>query len=374
MRLLVLCTLLLAALPLLARAQHGGRAGDGQAAAPPPLPDDAYRVYAADGTPATLDDVVAAMDTAAVVLVGERHDDPTAHAVQDRLLRRAFARYAAADSAARAPRPLALSMEMFERDVQAVVDEYLAGLISERHFTTDARAWSNYGDYRPLVAFAKAHGVPVLAANAPRRYVNRVGRMGRAGLDGLPMHARSWLPPQPYPGPTEAYRAKWNDLMMASMPAGPHGSSSDAGEAQAPPDAGRDEDGEETPDEGETPDADAASPHGGGMTMGTMLQAQALWDATMAYTIAEHLLRAPDALVIHLTGGFHMTRDTGTPDALRHYRPSLAQLTVATEPVADVTAFDADAHTGLGDFVILTAADRLPPRQGPMMGGEAESR
>jgi hypothetical protein len=164
--------------------------------------------------------------------------------------------------------------------------------------------------------------------------------------------------------------------MMPSMPASPHG-----GGADEEPDAGRDaaddeamgdEAMEDDETDADTPDADAR-PHGGVMTMDTMLQAQALWDATMAYTLAEHLLRAPDALVLHLTGGFHMTRDTGTPDALRHYRPSLAQLTVATEPVADVTAFDADAHAGLGDFVILTDAARLPPRQGPMMGGE-ESR
>lgn len=42
------------------------------------------------------------------------------------------------------------------------------------HMTTDGlgnngRAWQNYGDYRPLVEYAKAARIPVIAANAPRR-------------------------------------------------------------------------------------------------------------------------------------------------------------------------------------------------------------
>jgi len=33
----------------------------------------------------------------------------------------------------------------------------------------NGRAWQNYGDYRPLVEYAKAARIPVIAANAPRR-------------------------------------------------------------------------------------------------------------------------------------------------------------------------------------------------------------
>ena len=41
----------------------------------------------------------------------------------------------------------------------------------------DARPWANYEtDYAPLVHFAKDVGMPVIAANAPRRYVGAVGR------------------------------------------------------------------------------------------------------------------------------------------------------------------------------------------------------
>jgi hypothetical protein len=216
------------------------------------------------------------------------------------------------------------------------------------------------------VEAAKEAEAPVLAANAPRRYVNRVAREGAEALADLPPHAAPWLPPLPYPGPTDAYRAKWADLMRASMPPGhgegdadnPHADAddADADDADAPADT--------------TTSAEAASPHGGSaapaMSMEGMLQAQSLWDATMAYTMADYLMRAPNALVVYLTGSFHMTGGTGTPEALRHYRPGVRTLTVAMQPASDVNAFDADEHAGLGDFVVLTDFERLPRQN--MMG------
>ena len=306
----------------------------------------AYAVYTADGTPATLDDVVAAMDTVDVVFLGEQHDDPTAHALQDSLVRRTLARFS--DTTA-TPRPVALSLEMFSRDAQPVVDEYLGGWITERHFRQAARAWFNYTDYRPLVEAAKAAGRPVLAANAPRRYVNRVARAGAASLADLPASAHQWLPPLPYPMPSAAYHAKWMDLMREAMPPG-HGTSADTSHAAS------------------DSTAHSTMPHEDGHGAGThdtippMLQTQGLWDATMGYTLAEHLMHTSDALVLHVTGAFHITRGTGTPETLRHYRPSARMLTVVLKPTDDVSAFDTDAHAGLGDFVILTDESRIPQR------------
>ena len=90
---------------------------------------------------------------------------------------------AGAGEEAGARRSVALSLEMFERDVQHILDEYLQDLITESQFKSSARPWEHYdADYRAMVEMAKAVGVPVLAANAPRRYVNRVSRLGPAGL------------------------------------------------------------------------------------------------------------------------------------------------------------------------------------------------
>src|SRR5437879_6561605 len=101
------------------------------------LTDTMYRVYDGQGNPATLDAIVKAMAGNEALFLGEQHDDPVAHAIEAELFRRAVSTYSPG-------RKVALSMEMFERDVQIVVDEYLAGLISEQHFLLSSRPWPNY--------------------------------------------------------------------------------------------------------------------------------------------------------------------------------------------------------------------------------------
>lgn len=323
-----------------------------------PSDTPAFQVYTESGEPASLADVVAASDTVSVVFVGEVHSDPGAHALQDTLFAALAARHAAADSAAPS-RPLALSLEMLERDVQPVVDEYLSGRISERHFVTASRMWDRYRlAYRPLVQRAKERGFPILAANAPRRYVSRVASAGRESLDSLSAWAKQWIAPLPYPGPSGAYRAKWTERMREAMPPGhggsPHGASSNGPSTDTTASVPNDT------TQAQPHASPHGSPHGAALRvrmqarMQSMLQAQALWDATMAYTIAEHLLRRPEALVLHVTGSFHVSEGTGTPEALRHYRPDARMLTVVVEPTADPTQFDEVEHGGLGDFVVLT--------------------
>ena len=56
---------------------------------------------------------------------------------------------------------------------------------SVRGLSQAARPWPNYKtDYAPLIAFCKAQKIPVLASNAPRRYVNIVSRKGQEALLG----------------------------------------------------------------------------------------------------------------------------------------------------------------------------------------------
>ncbi|PEN08813.1 hypothetical protein CRI93_03405 [Longimonas halophila] len=323
--------LVFAALLLLSATGLGGyeaAATSRSAFAASTVADTTYQVYTADGERAALSDIVSSLDTVDVVLLGEVHGHAPIHALQDTLWQRALA----------TDRPAALSLEMFERDVQPVLNEYLSGYISQDHFLRASRPWSTYErDYHSLVDTARAHNAPVLAANAPRRYVNRVADRGRAVLDDLPPHADRWLAPRPYPEPSQAYRSRF----MAQMSGGMHGSNhapADTTDADTP---GSD-----------TTDATMPPGHGSGLTR--LLDAQMLWDATMAYTIAEHLLRQPNALVVHLTGRFHIAERTGTPESLVHYRPGTRQLTVYFDAVSDPDTFNANTHTGKGDFVVLT--------------------
>jgi uncharacterized iron-regulated protein len=318
-----------------------------------------YQVFTEDGEPATLNDVVAAMRDHEVVFVGETHDDPTGHMLEAELLRRAFEAYGGADAtepggdphdAAPGPgdaedpdtRPVVLSLEFFERDVQLVLDEYLAGLITEGAFRSESRPWERYGtDYRPMIEFAKAHGVEVVAANAPRRYVTRVTRDGRAALDALSPMALATLAPLPYGEPSDAYRDQWIQRMGEVM--------EQVGKKCGVPI-------EELPEGAEG--GPAPPPPGSHSAMGNQLQAQALWDATMAYWVNDALLRRPDALVLHMVGSFHVERGTGIPEQLERYRPGASDMIVVLRPVKNVKTFEPAPGGTWGDFVIQTDQSR----------------
>lgn len=300
------------------------------------------RIYTATGARATLDDIVTRFRDADVVFIGEAHDDPVAHLVEIELLRLAYER-AASKTTNALPRRVALSLEMFERDVQTPLDEYLAGLITETHFLQSTRPWSNYkNDYRPLIEFARERKISLIAANAPRRYVNRVGRLGQSSLDALSPSAKAWLAPLPYAAASAAYRAKFQALMGGAEQPAPSTPTTIA------------------PSSSSTTGSSTTQPHGATIEKSSpILEAQSLWDATMAYAISEHLKRQPQTLVLHVNGKFHSEARLGAPEHLLRYRPGTRILVVTVEPEADFGTFDATRHTRLGDFVILTDA-KLP--------------
>lgn len=297
-----------------------------------------YRVFRGDGTPATLTDVIDAMGTHEVVFIGEEHNDPVGHELEQALFTGAFSRWGTGSEAAR---PVILSLEMFERDVQYILDEYLQGWITEDHFLRSSRPWEFYeSDYRPLVEFAKRHEAPVIASNAPRRYANRVTREGAGSLSVLGADALMTLPPLPFPAPSAAYRAQWDEVME------------EAASAPSPPTS----DSASNPEEEATPGQEATESHPG-MDAGFLERAlfsQSLWDAGMAYSITEHLLESPDALVLHMVGSFHVARGTGTPEQLEYYLPGTRSMVVIMRAVEDIENFDPERDGENEEFVILT--------------------
>ncbi|MDY0042586.1 MAG: ChaN family lipoprotein [Desulforhabdus sp.] len=102
-----------------------------------------------------------------IVFVGEAHDSRESHEAELAILEGLSER----DS------ELVLALEMFDRDVQDAVDDYLRGIISEEKFLELSHPWHNYQkDYRPLVELAKAQGMQVIAANVPRRVAAKVAK------------------------------------------------------------------------------------------------------------------------------------------------------------------------------------------------------
>lgn len=300
--LLITFSLLCALLPATAFAQGGQmRAAD-------------FRVYDSSGRVVSLNEVVGAMGGADVVFIGETHNDAVAHRLELQLLQAASARYGST-AEANVRREVTLSLEMFERDVQTTLDEYLGNLILERQLLSDSRPWNNYQtDYRPLIEFARANSLPVIAANAPARYANRVSRAGRTSLAALSPAAKAWIAPLPYGEASAAYAAKFNRA-MEGMGGGHDGS-----------------------------------------VKQNFLDAQVLRDATMAYSIAQALTSRPKALVIHVTGLFHTEGRMGIPEQLERYRPRARMLVIALIPEAQAPRLDAENLKKAGDFVIVTLA------------------
>lgn len=269
-------------------------------------PAGKFAVFNGKGEPSSMDAIIAAIGDTDVVFLGEQHNDAVGHALEFEIFRRAVEQYSAR-------RKVALSMEMFERDIQVVVDEYLAGLITENHFLLSSRPWPNYKtDYRPLVELAKEKKLDIIAANAPRRYVNMVSRNGRSSLNALSPLAKTWLPPLPYGEPSAAYAAKFRALM---------GPSSEAS-----------------------------------MGVENILSSQALWDASMGESVARYIAKNKSALVVHLNGSFHTESRLGTVEQMMSYRKGTKAIVVTMRYETNFNTFDPEKDKGSGDFVILTDA------------------
>jgi len=246
-----------------------------------------------------LNDIIANMPNTDVLFFGEEHNDPTGHQLEYILLSRLNDKY---------PDNLALSMEMFETDCQNVLNEYLRDLISERHFKTDARVWPNYNDYSPIVEFAKSNMIPMIAANAPSRYVNMVTRLGLGSLQNLDATGKLYLPTIPIDTLTGRYLAKFDTIM------GGH----------------------------------AAMP---GMQM---YQAQNLWDATMGWSIATYLRNNPGSKIMQINGGFHTEEKLGVVAQLLHYRNQVRILNIAVYSDDSFDNPDWSKFSKMGDYIILT--------------------
>ncbi|TVP46212.1 MAG: hypothetical protein EA350_07550 [Gemmatimonadales bacterium] len=314
------------------RGAAGAPAAADAPADPAALPAG-VRIFRGDGTPSTWEAVLEAASATRVVLLGEIHDDVLGHRARHALVRALAGGVAAAPGlptggAGDVCAPHVISLEMLEADVQLVVDEYQAGLINADHFRRAARPWANHDrDYEPFLETARACDFPVVAANPPRRYVNRVARMGEAGLEALGPEALAFLPPLPVARPSERYRAQW-DALMAETPGhggGGHGAAEPAHGAHGDPESGD-----------------------------PVLMAQNLWDAGMAWAVAEAAREHPEARVIHVVGAFHVQEHTGIPEHLARYLPGVEPLVIVAYPGAADADFDPDRHGGRGDFVLLT--------------------
>ena len=252
-----------------------------------------------------LDEAARRAARADVVLLGEYHDNPDAHALQQALYARLLERE---------PRT-ALCLEMLERHEQPIVDAWVRGEITTDQLIdrTGSRTWSGQPNgwlafYQPCLDLARASGAPIVAANAPRQYVSRANKEGYDGLRALPADecALFDLPIAPDVG---AYRHRLAELMQ------------DMRGSDAP-----------VPDD----------------QVDRMLRSQRVWDATMGASVARALGSSPRAVL--LVGCFHSDFLGGTALEVMARRPGTSVFVVAiTQDTADGLA---PTDRGRGDLVV----------------------
>jgi len=131
-----------------------------------------------------LNQLVKEAQKADVLFFGELHDDSLMHYVEFELLKAFYQKN----------KKIAVSMEMFERDTQIIIDEYFQNKIEEAEFLQRSRAWPNYmTDYKAIVDYSKSNKIPLIAANVPRYIASMVNKKGIAILDSLSVEEKKWV-------------------------------------------------------------------------------------------------------------------------------------------------------------------------------------
>ncbi|MDL2281154.1 ChaN family lipoprotein [Selenomonadales bacterium OttesenSCG-928-I06] len=230
-----------------------------------------YQIYTSKELAITSQEMAKLVDYYNVIVFGEYHDNDVLHKLETEFLVCAFTKQ---------PK-LAVSLEMFERDTQEMLDDYLADKISETEFLDKSRPWKNYqADYRPLVEFAKNNSLPVLAANIPRPLAAQYAKEG--SLEAVAEEMKVYLP-KIHLHPEGQYQQNFIKVM-----------SNNSGKMPVTADK-----------------------------INNYYKAQCLKDDTMAESIAEFCQLNPDYKVIHYQGDFHSRYHLGAVEKLQQLAPHL---------------------------------------------------
>ncbi|HEU0174850.1 MAG TPA: ChaN family lipoprotein [Blastocatellia bacterium] len=291
-----------------------------------------HRVYkSGDKRFSDFEAMLAELARADVVFVGEQHNDPATHRIERAIL----------EGLARRRGNVVVAMEMFERDTQPSLDEYLAGRLNEEDFLSASRPWPNYAtDYRPLVEFARVHGWRVLASNTPRRIALQVSREGLNAARPDSESERKLVASE-FSCPMDDYFKRFTEAMSNGHP------------------AAHQQQGDEQKTDKKQEEEQRA-------TLERFYYAQCVKDETMSESIANALTVQPKAqegaqvdtqsrpLVVHFNGAFHSDYRLGTASRAVRRLPKSNVKVISVVPVENLDAIDADEYRKRGDYVIFT--------------------
>lgn len=248
----------------------------------------------------SLSAVVDSLDDDRVVYVGEVHTAYADHLVQLAVLRRLHQR----------DPDLAIGVEWFQQPYQEHLDAYIRGEISEGEMlarTEYFSRWSfDYRLYRPILRFARDHGIPVVALNAPAELTRAVGELGRAAV---PEELRPLLPLSYGPAGAE-YEARLRRVFDSH-----------------PERAGE-----------------------GGFER--FVEVQLTWDESMAERVADYLANHPVRRMVVFAGRGHIGHGSGIPSRVARRNGIEGRIVL----VAHGDGEDREA----ADFLVLASTRELP--------------
>ncbi len=219
---------------------------------------------------------------ARVILLGEEHSSYGQHLTQLAIIK----------ALATSGRPLTIAMEYFQRPFQQALDDFIAGTDNEIQMlrkTEYFNRWRyDYRLYQPILQYARAETIPLLALNVPAELTAAVSIKGFAGLSA----ARQAKLPEHKTHEDAAYIDALRPVYEQHRQQG----------------------------------------QGKSLTFEHFLQAQLLWDEGMAERAANYLKTHPGRLMIILTGTQHATYQ-GIPSRLRRRLPVKI---LALQPANDI--------------------------------------
>lgn len=220
-----------------------------------PLPPQTY----------TNQEILQQLVKAKVVYLGETHDSAEDHQAQLKIVR----------EMQRQNRKIAIAMEMFQRPFQSAIDNYLAGKLTEEQLVEQTeydRRWRfPWESYAPILRFAKENQLPVLALNTPSEVTRKVASQG---LESLTAEEKKHIPPI---SEIRTDNAEYRQLLL------------------------------------EVYQQHQKAAQGNSTAFERFLQAQVLWDETMAEKIAQFVKANPDYQVVVLAGKGHIIYGYGIP-------------------------------------------------------------
>ncbi|PRY88097.1 ChaN family lipoprotein [Mongoliibacter ruber] len=259
----------------------------------------AFKIFDKNGEEVSFEQLAEESSQAEIVFFGELHNNSIAHWLQLRLLKGLH----------QTEQSIILAGEFFERDDQLNIDEWFSGKITDKNFEAEAKLWNNYStDYKPLMLYAKKNDLPFIASNVPRKYASLVSREGLKALDSLSIEAKSNFPPLPIHVDKELPGYVGMKEMM----------------------------------------------HGSSMNVDFMIEAQALKDATMAYSLFEYIGEGHN--ILHINGSYHSNNYEGIVWYIKQAYPDINLLTINTVELEDDQTLD-EKQLKSADFIIVVPAD-----------------